>query len=125
MSGKQQKVKIGDTFSNWNSVKRGVPPQASVLGPVFLIYSSTTCFTGLPKVNFMHMRTIISYTLLIVAPENCICCEVRVANEWYHSRMIVNETNYQAIVLGKTDHSFSFSLKDSLDIFGLNSMYLD
>ena len=34
--------------------------------------------------------------------------------------MIVNETKHQAIVLGKTDHSFSFSLKDSLDIFGIN-----
>lgn len=56
-----------------------------------------------------------------VALENCICCEVRVANEWYRSiAMIVNETKHQAIVLGKTDHSFSFPLNDSLDIFGIN-----
>ena len=34
--------------------------------------------------------------------------------------MIVNETKHQAIILGKTDHSSPFSLKDSLDIFGLN-----
>ena len=41
-----------------------------------------------------------------------------VANEWYHSnRMIVNETKHQALVLGKTDHAFSFPLKYSLDIF--------
>ena len=35
--------------------------------------------------------------------------------------MIVNETKHQALVLGKTDHSFSFPLKDSLDIFGINT----
>ena len=34
--------------------------------------------------------------------------------------MIVNETKHQAKVSGKTGHSFSFPLKDSLDIFGLN-----
>ena len=56
-----------------------------------------------------------------MAVEDCICREVRVANEWYLSnRMIVNETKHQAIVLGRTGHSFSFPLKDSLDIFGIN-----
>ena len=46
---------------------------------------------------------------------------MRFANEWYcNNRMIVNETKHQVMVLGKTDHSFSFSLKDSLDIFGIN-----
>ena len=34
--------------------------------------------------------------------------------------MIGNETKHQAIVLGNTGLSFSFSLKDSLDIFGIN-----
>ena len=55
-----------------------------------------------------------------VALEDGICRDVRVANEWYRSnRMIVNETKHQAIVLGRTGHSFSFPLKDSLDIFGI------
>ena len=56
-----------------------------------------------------------------VVLENCICREVRVAKEWHRSnRLIVNETKHQAIVLGKTDHSFSFPLKDSLDVFEIN-----
>ena len=57
-----------------------------------------------------------------VALENCICREVRVANEWYRSnRMIVNETKHQqAIVLGKTDHFSSVAIKDSLDTFEIN-----
>ena len=56
-----------------------------------------------------------------IALENYICREVRVANERCSSyRMTVNETKHQAIVLGKTGHSFSFPLKDSLDIFWIN-----
>ena len=33
-SERQQRVKIGDTFSNWAGTKRGVP-QGTVLGPMF------------------------------------------------------------------------------------------
>ena len=33
-SGRQQRVKIGDTFSNWAGTRRGVP-LGSVLGPLF------------------------------------------------------------------------------------------
>ena len=47
-----------------------------------------------------------------VALEDCICHEVRVANEWYlRNRMIVNETKHQAIILGRTGHSPFFSIK--------------
>ena len=35
LSGRKQRVKIGDTFSNWAGTRRGVP-QGSVLGPMFL-----------------------------------------------------------------------------------------
>ena len=35
--------------------------------------------------------------------------------------MIVNETKHQALILGKTNYSFSFlDLKESIDMFGMN-----
>ena len=34
--------------------------------------------------------------------------------------MKVNETRHQALILGKTEHNFSFPIKDSRDIFGMN-----
>ena len=34
-SGRQQRVKIGDTISNWAGITRGGVPQGSVLGPMF------------------------------------------------------------------------------------------
>lgn len=116
LSGRQQRVKIGDTFSNWKGVIRGVPQRSSVLGPVFfnifindLFYWVTQC-----KLHaYADDHQLHSSNVDPVALGDCICREVRVANEWYRSnRMIVNATKHQAIVMGRTGHSFSFPLKD-------------
>ena len=33
--------------------------------------------------------------------------------------MIVNEKKYQALILGKTEHNFSFAVNNSINIFGM------
>ena len=38
LSDRSQLVKVGDTFSSWESVKQGIP-QGSVLGPLLIIIS--------------------------------------------------------------------------------------
>ena len=46
---------------------------------------------------------------------------VQVANQWYrYNGMIVNESKYQAMVLGSADHVFSLPVQSAIDIFGLN-----
>ena len=46
--------------------------------------------------------------------------EVRKANTWYtENGMIVNPSKHHAMVLGFTDHQFSFTTKDSLDLVGM------
>ena len=65
LSGRSQRVKIGDTFPVGKVLKEGFHKKV-FWGQCFLIYSSTTCFTRLRKANSMHMRTIISYTLLML-----------------------------------------------------------
>ena len=46
--------------------------------------------------------------------------DVGVANQWYHeNRILVNESKPQGLVLGDTDYGFSFPVKDTLEIFGM------
>ena len=55
-----------------------------------------------------------------LALEECICQEVNVANQWYKNNdMIVDEKKHQALILGKTEHNFSFPVNKSIDIFGM------
>ena len=50
----------------------------------------------------------------------CLCKEVEVANQWYSENgMIVNKSKHQALILGDTEHTFSFPVKESIDIFGM------
>ena len=56
-----------------------------------------------------------------MALEECLCREVETANQWYiKNGMIVNENKHQALVLGDTEYTFSFPVKDSIDVFGMN-----
>ena len=54
------------------------------------------------------------------ALEECNCQEVNVANQWYKNNdLIVDEKKHQALILGKTEHNFSFPVNKSIDIFGM------
>ena len=122
LSGIQQRVKIGDTFSNWAGTRRGAP-QGSVLGPMFFNIFINDLFQHVKyaKLNaHADDHQICSSSLDPLAMEECICQEVNVANQWYKNNgMVVNEKKHQALILGKTEHNFSFPVNNSIDIFGM------
>ena len=48
-----------------------------------------------------------------------LCKELETANQWYNRNgMIDNQSKHQALVIGDSDYTFSFPIKDSIDIFG-------
>ena len=73
------------------------------------------------KLNaYLDDHQIYSSSLDPLALEECICQEVNVANQWYKNNgMIVNEKKHQPLILGKTEHNFSFSVNNSIDVFGM------
>ena len=122
LSGRTQRVKVGDTFSTWESVKRGVP-QGSVLGPMlFNIFINDLFFHfKKAKLNAYADDHQVYYSHVDpTALEACVSHDVGVANQWYHENgMIVNERKRQCLILGDTEYGFSFPVKDTLEIFGM------
>ena len=54
------------------------------------------------------------------ALDECVSLDVDVANQWYHENgMLVNESKYQCLIRGNTEYGFSFPVKDTLEIFGM------
>ena len=46
--------------------------------------------------------------------------QLNITNEWYRSNgILVNHTKHQAIIIGNTDHVFSFLVQKSSELFGI------
>ena len=118
LSSRTQRVKVGDTFSTWESVKRGVP-QGSVLGPMlFNIFINDLFFhVKKAKLNAYADDHQVYYSHVDPAAlDACVSHDVGVANQWYHENgMLVNESKHQCLILGDTEYGFSLPVEEILE----------
>ena len=97
LHGRMQRVKVGDTSSDWQEVRRGVP-QGSVLGPMFFNIFINDLFLQIKTVQLnMYADDGQLYTADTdpVSLERRISREVSSANAWYEiNGMIANPSKH-------------------------------
>ena len=123
LTDRRQQVKIGDTYSDWMSVKRGVP-QGSVLGPMFfnMFLNDLIFHIKSVKLNtYADDCQLQSSDVDPVALERRINHDVQIANKWFEDNgMKANPAKHQGMVLDKTNYPFSFLTTRCLDLFGIS-----
>ena len=123
LSTRIQCVKIGDTFSEWELVRRGVP-QGSVLGAIFFNVHINDLFYHIKRANLNPCaddEQLYSSDKDLETLNTRLEHELGIANNWYERNgMIVNPEKHQAMVLGaNSNYEFSFPVKNSIDLLGV------
>ena len=99
-------MKIGDTYSTWRQVRRGLPQGSIFVNDLFYNVKRTKLMA------YVDDHQIYNSNKDPVVLDKRITYDVRMANQWYnYDDMIVNASKHQAMVLQITDCQFSFTVK--------------
>ena len=130
LTGRFQRVKVGDEVSCWELNRRGVP-QGSVLGPlcfnVFL--NDLSYFISRVSLNaYADDQQLYGAYSDHEALYARLDHELREASQWFRMNgLMANPSKFQALVLGSTEQDFSFNIDgqqiqrcDDVDLLGVN-----
>ena len=136
LTNRKQQVKIGQIFSSWENINKGVP-QGSVLGPIlFNIFINDIFY-------FIEHGTLYNYaddnTLSMSSPDfdYLIQCLVKDSNtliDWFHFNcMQANPDKFQALAVGKRTHDkqpvfsiqgINISCEETVKLLGIDIDFL-
>ena len=124
LTGRTQRIKIGDTYSKWKEIKCGVP-QGSVLGPMLFNVFINDLFYHIKSVKlnaYVDDEQLYDSDIDPAELEKRLLRELNTANMWYNNNgMIVNPEKHQVMILGTTNYKFSFPVKNSMELFGMTT----
>ena len=116
LMNRKQRVKLGDTRSDWIDVLKGVP-QGSILGPIlFNVFINDIFYTTGNLYNYADDNTICSYGDDVSEVKSALEKATLTAMKWFKDNyMKVNPDKFQAIVLGNKDdvNDLSFDINGS------------
>ena len=122
-----QRVKIGDTFSNWLTNIKGVP-QGSILGPLlFNIFVNDFLFYEISSkiYNYADDNTLCYASLELEEIKTALEKDCKKAMSWFHSNnMKANAEKFQLMFISKNDIADDLHLKIN-DKLVTNSVAID